>query len=428
MADLHIHTLCVRHHHITCDSPVLVQHGMGHDAIALDLDAEWDGLSVRLVLGPCADATDLLYEGEPVTVPAATLAEAGWLPVSVVGYGGDGTVRVTTERCDHLLRVVESGCVDGSVPPEDAPDLLGQLVEAAGKATEAAGEADKAAESASAAASAAKDAADEAKATADGYQQQITEVTTKVGGIETDVSELSAEVSGAVEDAAGALSAATKAQQDIDGFKTTVEQTYQPKGDYATSADLQSYATKSEVEQTAGELSASVAALPTTETLTQAIASEASAREKADRLLETEVNGKLDAADLVAGTNVTITLDPETGHVTISAAGGGGGDGSYVLPVATANSLGGVKASAQVLVAIDGAMSLAHDSVTHNELANNSVMAGHLTALCVSSDKIQNRAVGTNKISDGAVTADKIAQGVIPTPATDDDFQTFMNY
>lgn len=55
--------------------------------------------------------------------------------------------------------------------------------------------------------------------------------------------------------------------------------------------------------------------------LTAAIAAEASAREKADQLLETEVEGKLDAADLVAGDNVTITPDPGSGHVTIASAG-----------------------------------------------------------------------------------------------------------
>ena len=180
--------------------------------------------------------------------------------------------------------------------------------------------------------------------------------------------------------------------------------------------------------------------------LTSAIAAEADAREKADQLLEAEVDGKLDAADLVAGANVTITPDPESGHVTIAATGGGGsapvatteaagivkpdgttvtvdpdgtihsvgGGGSYVLPVATAGMLGGVKASGQVLVAGDGAMSLAQDSVTHSELADNSVMAGHLTAFCVSAGKIQNGAVGTDKIADGAVTAEKIAAGVIP--------------
>lgn len=145
--------------------------------------------------------------------------------------------------------------------------------------------------------------------------------------------------------------------------------------------------------------------------ISDAIAAEASARAKADELLSTGIEGKLDAADLVAGDNVVINQDPETGHVTISSTGGGD---PYELPVATADALGGVKASEQILVAADGAMSLAHDSVTHNELANNSVMASHLTDLCVSATKIQNDAVGTNKIADGAVTADKIAAGVIP--------------
>ena len=167
MSDLHTHTLVVRDHRISCCDPVIVQHEMGHDAIALDLDAEWDGLSLRVVLGSGDGAAERLWDGEPWVVPAALLAETGWLPVSVVGYDGDGTVRVTTERCDHLLKVVASGQVDGSEPIPDAPDLLGQLVEAADKATDAAGEADKAAESASAAASAATSAADAATKAAD---------------------------------------------------------------------------------------------------------------------------------------------------------------------------------------------------------------------------------------------------------------------
>ena len=77
------------------------------------------------------------------------------------------------------------------------------------------------------------------------------------------------------------------------------------------------------------QLQTAIDALPTTDDLTAAVAAEASAREKADQLLETEVDGKLDAADLIAGANVTITPDPETGHVTISATGGGGGGGDY---------------------------------------------------------------------------------------------------
>ena len=148
--------------------------------------------------------------------------------------------------------------------------------------------------------------------------------------------------------------------------------------------------------------------------LTSAISKEANAREKADQLLQTSIDSKMQIDDLIAGENVAIDIESQPGKAVISATGGGGGGGSYVLPVATSGTLGGVKASAQVLVAGDGAMSLAPDSVTHEELADNSVMASHLTALCVSSGKIQSGAVGTEKIADGAVTAGKIADGVIP--------------
>lgn len=106
--------------------------------------------------------------------------------------------------------------------------------------------------------------------------------------------------------------------------------------------------------------------------LTAAIAAEASAREKADQLLETEVDGKLDAADLVAGANVTISPDPETGHVTISATGGGGGasvattetagivrpDGTTVTvdPDGTIHSVGGGSADATDVVRFNGSI------------------------------------------------------------------------
>ena len=63
-----------------------------------------------------------------------------------------------------------------------------------------------------------------------------------------------------------------------------------------------------------------------TDDLTAAIAAEADAREKADQLLETEIDGKLDAADLVAGSNVSISESGD-GKLTISATGGGGGGG-----------------------------------------------------------------------------------------------------
>ena len=63
------------------------------------------------------------------------------------------------------------------------------------------------------------------------------------------------------------------------------------------------------------------------DTLSAAVAAEANAREKADQLLETEVDDKLGADDLVAGSGISISNDPESGHVTISSTGGGGGGG-----------------------------------------------------------------------------------------------------
>lgn len=78
-------------------------------------------------------------------VPASVLEQPGFLPVSVVGYGDDGAIRATTERCDHLIRVAESGEVEGGEAIPDAPDLLGQLVAAKDAAEDAAESADQAA-------------------------------------------------------------------------------------------------------------------------------------------------------------------------------------------------------------------------------------------------------------------------------------------
>ena len=144
------------------------------------------------------------------------------------------------------------------------------------------------------------------------------------------------------------------------------------QGDTALQESIEAEATARQQQDQA--LQAAIAALPTTENLTAAIAAEADAREKADQLLETEIDGKLDAADLVAGDNITITPDPEAGHVTIAATGGSEvsvatteaagivkpdgttvtvdpdgtihSAGSYELPQATSTTLGGVKIAA----------------------------------------------------------------------------------
>lgn len=182
MAELHVHTLVVRDHRISCCDCEMVQHGMGHDAIQLDLDAEWDGLTVTIVVGECDAAYDTIWEGGPWVLPAVALFEAGWLPVTVVGRDDSGTVRVVTERCDRLLRVVPSGCVDGSVPPEDAPDILHELLGAAEDARDAADAADAAAESAQQWAERAQNVVNVKRAT----QVTVGDGMPKVGGIAGD--------------------------------------------------------------------------------------------------------------------------------------------------------------------------------------------------------------------------------------------------
>ena len=55
--------------------------------------------------------------------------------------------------------------------------------------------------------------------------------------------------------------------------------------------------------------------------LSSAIGEEASARQKQDQLLEQAIDDKLGADDIVAGSNVQISHDDESGHITISATG-----------------------------------------------------------------------------------------------------------
>lgn len=119
--------------------------------------------------------------------------------------------------------------------------------------------------------------------------------------------------------------------------------------------------------------------------LSSAIGEEASARQKQDQLLEQAIDDKLGADDIIAGNNVQVSHDDESGHMTISAT-----DTKY----SAGTGLGMIGNGFYIL---NGGIGL-------NQLANDSV----------SEDKLIDGAVDTAKIADGAVTADKLAAGVIP--------------
>lgn len=126
-----VHVISVRERRVTVDYPTIIQHNVNTDTIELDLDGEWDGMSVVLVLGPCGGAMELAWHGEPLTLPSALAEDTGGIDVSVVGYSADGDTRLVTVAAPSLLNVIKSGCTVGEAPAEETPDLIGQLLDAA---------------------------------------------------------------------------------------------------------------------------------------------------------------------------------------------------------------------------------------------------------------------------------------------------------
>lgn len=196
-----VHVITVAERRVTVDYPTIIQNNVNTDTIELDLDGEWDGMSVVLVLGPCGGATELAWHGEPLTLPSALAEDTGGIDVSVVGYSADGDTRLVTVAAPSLLNVIKSGCTVGEAPAEDTPDLIGQLVAAgdaankaaqaantastsangaAGKAITAASEANTEASNANAAAAAANGAADDATVAA----QNALNIANSIAAIE----------------------------------------------------------------------------------------------------------------------------------------------------------------------------------------------------------------------------------------------------
>ena len=144
----------------------------------------------------------------------------GDIPVSVAGFR-DG-VRIVT-AAGASIRVERAGCYDGSDPAPDGPDMLQQLVQAAGDARSAADTATKAAQTATDAAKAAQDAVakvDEAvsdlgDAAANAAAARESAEAAAKSASEAGASESSARASAesASSDAGSASSSATAARQ-----------------------------------------------------------------------------------------------------------------------------------------------------------------------------------------------------------------------
>ena len=128
-------------------------------------------------------------------------------------------------------------------------------------------------------------------------------------------------------------------------------------------------------------------------TISAAIGEEAAARQKQDQLLEQAIEDKLGADDIIAGSNVQVSHDDESGHVTISAT-----DTKYTA----GTGLGMISNGFYILNGGVGLNQLANDSVSEDKLIDGSVDTAKIAENAVTNDKI------------ASVSADKIT-GTIPT-------------
>ena len=150
-------------------------------------------------------------------------------------------------------------------------------------------------------------------------------------------------------------------------------------------------------------------------TISAAIGEEASARQKQDQLLEQAIEDKLGADDIVAGSNVQVDHDDESGHVTISAtdtkysAGAGLTLSGTEFGIADGGIIGRYLDDNCVME-----RNIVVGSVTSDKIPALAITTPKLADNAVTAIKMADNAVATRSIQDGAVTADKLAEGVIP--------------
>ena len=208
-------------------------------------------------------------------------------------------------------------------------------------------------------------------------------------------------------------------------FATDTKKIYLDKGseriEIASIQDLSNYVTSSQLQEglnTKAPLSHSHTVSQVTDldtTISAAIGEEASARQKQDQLLEQSIDDKLGADDIIAGSNVQVSHDDESGHITISAT-----DTTY-----TAGA--GLTLSGTEFGIADGGIIgryLDDNCVMERNIVVGSVTSDKIPALAITTPKLADNAVtaikmaddavATRSIQNGAVTADKLAEGVIP--------------
>lgn len=123
--ELCLHVLSIDQRLITIMSgKFIVQNGINVDAIKIDFDSEWDGLTKQVILSNGVDDPKrFVYEPPYLKIPSALIDEDGSeLEVSVLGYKGS-ELRMVTAKMLNRLKVVKSGSVDAGEAEDDIAEV-----------------------------------------------------------------------------------------------------------------------------------------------------------------------------------------------------------------------------------------------------------------------------------------------------------------
>lgn len=101
------HKITVRDRSISVDDKRIVANNINIDTITLDLDEEWSGYTVYIVLGSGKNVYRAKWGYLPLTFPKPLMGKPGFIPVSIVGVSGSR--RITTKRATNAFRVIPSG-------------------------------------------------------------------------------------------------------------------------------------------------------------------------------------------------------------------------------------------------------------------------------------------------------------------------------
>lgn len=227
------HTLKVRGRRASLDDRTLVQGAVGEDVVALDLDEEWDGLTVTVAFKHAGGSIVAAKDGAGYAVPWECNANAGRVSVAVEGTADGKVMRHAT--IDQPMVVLPSEEASGASPTDPTASEYRKAYEDAKLATAAANgaadDAKAAAGDASKAAGIAGKVADEAKRKAD-----------EAGDAAVSANAAAFNASKAAEGAEAAKGAAEEAAADANDAAREASQAAQEANSAAGNADTQAAA------------------------------------------------------------------------------------------------------------------------------------------------------------------------------------------